>query len=46
VAAIVNYCLKLRGAGIPELYPELGILILITLLTLALAILRFRKRLD
>jgi len=36
----------LRGADIPELYPELGILILITLLTLALAILRFRKRLD
>lgn len=36
----------LRGADLSEMYTELGILILFTLITLILAILRFSKRLD
>ncbi len=36
----------LRAASIPELFPELGILILFTLIMLVLSVLRFHKHLD
>ena len=36
----------LRAASLPELFPELGILIAFTLITLLLSILRFHKHLD
>jgi ABC-2 type transport system permease protein len=36
----------LRGATLAELSIELGVLVLFTLVTLSIAILRFRKRLD
>ena len=36
----------LRAASIPELFPELGILIIFTLIMLVLSVLRFHKHLD
>jgi ABC-2 type transport system permease protein len=36
----------LRGAALPELWPDLAALAVFMLVTLSLAVLRFRKRLD
>jgi ABC-2 type transport system permease protein len=36
----------LRGAGLAELWPEVAALLVFTVVMMAAAILRFRKRLD